>query len=102
MLNTAKGELDATNALIRRVTNASRERASAVGERVDRRLAEHGLDVAKINQLQALNVQAALLGSYRANRDQVRASSARPVTYSKHCAPADRYLLSNSDARLTE
>ena len=40
--------------------------------RIDRRLAAHGFDAASIGQLQALNVQASLLESYRAHRDQAR------------------------------
>ena len=44
----------------------------SVREEVNRKLAAGGLDGAKINEFQALNRQAALLASYRANLDQKR------------------------------
>jgi len=67
LLRSAKKEIVATSAAIRRITDALEKSEQEVRVQVNRRLADRGLDAARINQLQALNVQASLLGSYQAN-----------------------------------
>ena len=59
---------DATKAVVKIL----QARKHDVQEKVNRKLAASGLDGAKINEFQALNSQAALLASYRANLDQKR------------------------------
>ena len=75
-LRSAKAELDAANAVIKSITDALEVHETGLRVQVDRKLAAHGLDGAKINQLQALNVQASLGESYQANLNQVRQAQA--------------------------
>lgn len=72
LLATAKGELGSLNNLMRSVADALEIHEDNVRTEVDRKLAERGLDGSRISQLQALNVQASLLESYRANLSEVR------------------------------
>ena len=72
LLKSAKDELGSTNAVMQSIADALEVHESTVRVHVDRKLADHGLDGARISQLQALNVQASLLGSYQANLNHVR------------------------------
>lgn len=74
-LRSAKNGLIATNTAIRLVAQTLEDHQRGVRVQVNRNLAEKGLDGARINQLQELNVQASLLGSYQANLDQTRETS---------------------------
>ena len=75
LLKSVKDELGEASVAILPLTDVLQSRESAVREQVDRNLAARGLDGARINQLQALNAQASLLGSCQANLSQ--ASSTR-------------------------
>ena len=72
LLRSAKDELGSTNDLMRFIADALEIHEGVVRIKVDRKLADHGLDGARISQLQALNIQASLLESYRANLNEVR------------------------------
>ena len=72
LLNSAKVELGSINNQIRSVADSLAVYEEAVRTEVDRKLAERGLDGSRISQLQALNIQASLLESYRANLNEVR------------------------------
>ena len=72
LLRSAIEEVDAINAATRSITDALDAHERVVRIQVDRQLAEHGLDGARITQLQALNAQASLLVSYQANLNQAR------------------------------
>ena len=72
LLRSAKDELGSTNAVMQSIADALEVHEGTVRVQVDRKLADHGLDGARISQLQALNVQASLLRSYQANHNQVR------------------------------
>ena len=72
LLRSAKDELGSTNAVMQSIADALEVHEGTVRVQVDRKLADHGLDGARINQLQALNIQASLLRSYQANHNQVR------------------------------
>ena len=72
LLRSAKDELGSTNAVMQSIADALEVHEGTVRVQVDRKLADHGLDGARINQLQALNIQASLLESYRANLNEVR------------------------------
>lgn len=69
---------DLTTALIgardtARVISADQhQRRDELRQQVDQMLAEQGVDGSRINELQALNAQAALCRSYEANRDSAR------------------------------
>ena len=71
-LRSARDELNAAHVLTRSITGALEAHERVVRVEVDRKLADHGLDGARISQLQALNVQASLLRSYHANLNQIR------------------------------
>ena len=71
-LRSAKEEASAANAVSQSMTNVLEAYEKEARVRLDRRLAELGLDGARINQLQALNSQASLVGSYEANLNQTR------------------------------
>ena len=72
LLRSAKEEIVSANAAIRCITDALETNEQEVRVQVNRKLADHGLDGARINQLQALNVQASLLESYQAILNQAR------------------------------
>ena len=72
LLMSAKDEVGSTNAAMQSIADALEVHESTVRVQVDRKLADHGLDGARISQLQALNIQASLLGSYQANLNDVR------------------------------
>ena len=74
LLRSAKEAVSAANAVGLSITNVLQARERETRVQVDRRLAEYGLDGARINQLQALNAQASLVGSYEANLNQTRQS----------------------------
>ena len=71
-LSSAKDELNAAKIVTQSITGILEVHERVIRVEVDRELAARGLDGARINQLQALNVQASLLGSYQANFNQVR------------------------------
>ena len=73
LLRSAKGELDAANAVTQSIANALASHERDVRVQVDRELASRGLDGARINQLQALNSQASLLPSYEAHLNELSA-----------------------------
>ena len=72
LLRSAKEEVSAANVITRSIMDALQGHERGVRVQVDRTLSERGLDGARINQLQALNTQASLLGSYQANLNQAR------------------------------
>ena len=71
-LRSAKDAANTANALRQSITDALEGHAREARVQVDRKLSEKGLDGARINQLQALNAQASLVGSYEANLSQTR------------------------------
>ena len=73
-LRSAMEAVRAANAVSQAMTNSLGDHEQDTRVQVDRRLAEYGLDGARINQLQALNAQASLVGSYEANLNQTRKS----------------------------
>ena len=62
---------DATN-IAEAIGEGQVQRRDSLRQQVDRNLAERGFDGSRINELQALNVQAALRDSYEANLDSAR------------------------------
>ena len=70
LLRSAKEAASAANAAGQSITNGLETHEQEIRVQVDRSLAERGLDGARINQLQALNAQASLVGSYEANLNQ--------------------------------
>ena len=56
----------------RAISEERQQRRDELRRQVDRMLAEQGLDGSRINELQALNAQAALRDSYEANRNSAR------------------------------
>ena len=68
----AKSQLEAWNARKQSIVNELEVQEQDVRIEVDRALAAHGLDGARIEEFKALNRQASLLESYSANLDQVR------------------------------
>ena len=71
-VQSARNELNATRVVTRSITGALESHEQVVRVQVNQELATRGLDGARINQLQALNVQASLRGSYDANLNQIR------------------------------
>ena len=69
---SAKRELKNWNAETQSTLDALKAQERRIHTDVDRALAELGLDGSQIKELQALNVQASLRESYKANLDQVR------------------------------
>ena len=65
-VHSAKNELSAARVVTRSITDAVEAQEQGVRVQVNQELATRGLDGARINQFQALNVQASLLGSYEA------------------------------------
>ena len=74
LLRSAKEAASAANDVSQAITNILEVHEQDTRVRVDRSLAERGLDGARINQLQALNTQASLVRSYEANLNQTRVS----------------------------
>lgn len=66
MMHTAKTELGAAHAVAKEVAEALGAQERSIREDVGRRLAELGLDRARINEFQSLSRQAGLLPSYQA------------------------------------
>ena len=73
LLQEARSELVKAIDVAKTGTNALDYHERLVRAQVDRRLAERGFDGARISELQALNVQAALVESYEANLVQRQA-----------------------------
>ena len=71
-IKSARDELADANVATRSITDTLEAHQRVVRVQVDRELAGRGLDGARINQLQAINHQASLLGSYEAHLNQVR------------------------------
>ena len=71
-LRSASGELGSVTAAAAAIADALRTHEGTVREAVDRELAAHGLDGARIKEFQALNRQASLLASYEAALEQTR------------------------------
>ena len=71
-LRSVKDELGEANAVIWSIADALEAHQKNVGVQVDRALAARGLDGARINQLQELSAQAALLKSHQADLDEQR------------------------------
>ena len=71
-LRSVKQELAAWKAEAQSALNALEAQERQVRTEVDHALAAHGLDGARIEEFQALNRQASLFESYKANLDQVR------------------------------
>ena len=71
-VHSAKDELNAARVVTQSITDALESREQVVRVQLSQELASRGLDAAKINQFQALNVQASLLASYEANLNQIR------------------------------
>ena len=71
-LRSATDELSAANDSIGSIAAALRSREQAVRVDVERRLADRGVDAARIREFQSLSSQAALLTSYEANLVQTR------------------------------
>ena len=78
LLKSMKDELGGASVEILALTGALQARESAVREQVDRNVAARGLDGSRVNQLQALNAQASLLGSCQANLSQTSSTRAAP------------------------
>ena len=72
LLMAVQEEISAANSITKSITDSLETYVGNVRVQVDRKLAENGLDGARINELQALSVHAALLGSYEAARNQAR------------------------------
>ena len=71
-LRSATDELSAANASIGSIAAVLRSREQAVRVAVERKLAERGVDAARIKEFQSLSSQASLLASYEANLAQTR------------------------------
>ena len=71
-LRSATDELSAANASIGSIAAVLRSREQAVRVAVERKLADRGVDGARIKEFQSLSSQASLLASYEANLAQTR------------------------------
>ena len=71
-VRSAKRELAAWEVETQSIVDALEAQEQRVRTEVDRSLAAHGLDGARIEEFKALNRQASLRESYKANLDQVR------------------------------
>ena len=71
-LRSAKDELSAANASIGAIVAALRDHEQAARVAVERKLADRGVDAARIKEFQSLSSQASLLASYEANLVQTR------------------------------
>lgn len=71
-LRLAHKELKAIDSSVKSVSSALDAKEQAVRAKLDRKLADQGLDGARIQEFQALNRQAALLESHQANFAQVQ------------------------------
>ncbi len=72
LLDSASSELDAVSKASGVMVSALVAHEGRVREEVNRKLADRGLDGARINEFQALSGRASLLDSYQANLDQLR------------------------------
>ena len=71
-VRSARQELAAWKVETQSIVDALEAQERCVRTEVDHALAAHGLDGARIEEFKALNRQASLLESYKANLDQVR------------------------------
>ena len=71
LLDSASGELDVVSKASGVMVSALAAHEGRVREEVNRKLADRGLDGARINEFQALSGRASLLDSYQANLDQL-------------------------------
>ena len=71
-LRSAKDELSTANASIGAIVAALRAHEQAARIAVERKLADRGVDAARIKEFQSLSSQASLLASYEANLVQTR------------------------------
>lgn len=81
LLRSARSEMDGTNAVMQSISDALEVHERNVRVRVNRELASRGIEVARINQLQALNSQASLMPSYAALLDELTAKLANDEQY---------------------
>ena len=72
LLDSASSELAAVSKASGVMVSALAAHEGRVREEVNRKLADRGLDGARINEFQALSRQASFLGSYQANLNQLR------------------------------
>ena len=73
-LRSAKEAVNAASAAAKVITNRFEVHERDARVQVDRKLAEHGVDAARINQLQALNEQASLMENHRTRLSQTRSA----------------------------
>ena len=66
-------ELAASKATVEAISERQGQNRDELRQKVDRVLAEQGIDASSINELQALNSRAALQDSYQANLDSLQA-----------------------------
>ena len=71
-LQSVKDDLSAENTAIRSIVVALRNHEGAVQVDVERKLADRGVDAARIKEFQSLSSQASLLASYEANLASTR------------------------------
>ena len=71
-LQSAEDELSAASALIGSIVTALETHENTVRVAVERKLADRGVDSARIKEFQSLSSQASLLASYEANFEQTR------------------------------
>ena len=71
-VRSAEREVVMWNVEVQSIIDRLKLQEQRVRKEVDRSLAAHGLDGARIEEFRALNRQASLLESYKANLDQVR------------------------------
>lgn len=76
LLQSAIAEANAANTVGQSITDAAQVYETDVRVQINRKLAEQGLDGSRINQLQALSVQASLLASHESSLSLVRAELA--------------------------
>ena len=74
-LQSAKDELSAANAVMGSIVAALEDHERAVRVDVEHKLADRGVDGARIKAFQSLSSQASLLASYEANLAQMRVPS---------------------------
>ncbi len=71
-LGVVRKDVQAWQEKAQAVLDALRGQEEALRVEVERRLAEQGVDAAKLKEIQALNKQAALVTSYRANLEEIQ------------------------------
>ena len=71
-LGLVTSETESLNSIVQAITQRLMEHERLVRAEVDRELAARGLEGTRINELQALNRQASLIGSYRSTLEAAR------------------------------